>query len=81
MCYAQNNLHWGILVYLYIILLFIHPAIFKQTISLKPILDQYNTNNWLYIGRWSIAYMLHQYYTTIGCRYEANVTVGKPMLV
>ena len=60
MCLVQNNPHWVILVYLYIILLFSHPAIFKQIISLKPILSQHNPNNWLYIGHWSIANMLHQ---------------------
>ena len=36
MCLVQNNFHWNILVYLYIILLFSHPAIFKQIISLNP---------------------------------------------
>ena len=60
-----------ILEYLYIILLFSYPAILKQIISLKPILGQHNPNNWLYIGYWSIANMLHQYYTIIGYRYEA----------
>ena len=81
MCLAQNNLHWVILVYLYIILLFSHPAVFEQIISLKPTLSQRNPNNWLYIGHWSIANMLCQYYTIIGCRYEANVTSanGKPI--
>ena len=71
-----------ILVYLYSMLLFYHPAIFKQTISLKPILGQRNPNNWLYIGRWSTANMLHQYYTILGCRYEANDTIanGKPTM-
>ena len=58
---VQNNLHSVILVYWYIILLFSHPAIFKQTVSLGPILVQYDPNNWLYIGRWLIANTLHQY--------------------
>ena len=81
MCLVQNNLQWVILVYLYIILLFSYNAIFKQIISLNLILSQHNPNNWLYIGRWSIANMLHQYYTIIGGRYEANVTSanGKPI--
>ena len=61
-------------MYFYIILLFSDLAIFKETNSLMPILDQHNPNSWLYIGRWSIANMLHQYYTIIGCCYEANVT-------
>ena len=39
-------------------------------LSLEPILSQHNPNNWLYIGRWSIAKMLHQY-TIIVCPYEA----------
>ena len=82
MCLVQNNLHWVILVYLYIILLFPHSANFKKIISLKPILSQHNPNNWLYIGRLSIANMVRQHYTIIGCRNEANVTSanGKPIL-
>ena len=82
MCLVQNNLHRVILMYWYIILLFSHPAIFKQTITLKPILSQHNPNNWLYIGRWLIVNMLHQYYTIIGCRYEANANIanGNPIL-
>ena len=65
-----------ILVYLFVILCFFHAVIFKQIISLKPILSQHNSNNWLYIDRWLIAnYMLHQYCTIIGCRYEVNVKV------
>ena len=62
MCLVQNNLHWVILVYLYIILLFSHPAIFKQTISLEPILGQHNPNNWLYIGRWQYAASILYHY-------------------
>ena len=70
-------------MYLYIILMFSHPVIFKQTISLKPILSQRNSNNWLIIGRWLIANMLHQYHTIIGYRYEADITIanGKPIIV
>ena len=51
-----------------------HPVVFKQIISLKLILSQHNPKNWLYIGRWSIANMLHQYFTNIGRPYETNVT-------
>ena len=65
MCFVQNNPHLVIFVYLYFILLFSHPGIFKQIISLKPILDQ--RNNWLYIGRWSIANMLHKCYIINVC--------------
>ena len=73
-----SNLPWVILVYWNIILLFSHPAILKQTISLKPILGKHNPNNWLYrpIGRWSICNMLHQYYTIVGCRYETNANIA-----
>ena len=55
---------------------------FKQTIRLKPILGLYNHNNWLYIGRWSIANMLQQYHIIIGWWHESNVTCanGKPIL-
>ena len=71
-----------ILVYWYIILLFPHPAVFKLTIILKPILGQHYPNNCLYICLWSIANMLHQYYTIIGCQYEANANIanGNPIL-
>ena len=35
------------------------------------------------IGRWTIANMLHRYYTIIGCRYEANANIGNrnPILI
>ena len=63
--------------------MFPHPVIFKQISSLKPILSQRNSNNWLNIGRWSIANMLHKYHTIIGSRYEADITIanGKPIIV
>ena len=61
---------------MYCFITFLFPAILRQTISLKPILSQYNPNNWLYIVRHSIANMLHQYYTIIGYRYEANANIA-----
>ena len=67
MCLVQNNFPWVILEYLYIILLFSSICYLKQIISLKPILSQYNPNNWLFIGRWSIDNMLHQYYRGPAC--------------
>ena len=58
------------------------PCYFKQTINLKPILNQHDPNNWLYISRWLIVNMLRQYYTIIRCRYEANANIvnGNPIL-
>ena len=70
-----------ILMYWYIILLFSHPVVFKQTMSLKPSLSQHNPNDWFYIGRWWIANMLRQYYTIIRCRYEANANVANGNLI
>ena len=62
-------------MYFYIIL-FSHPAIFKQIFSLKLILGQRYPNNWFHIGRWSITNKLHQYCVIIGCQYETNVMIG-----
>ena len=84
MCLVQNNLYWVIRVYWYIICCFLTLLFLSKQLVLSqywaniiPIIDSI-----LYIGLWSIANMLHQYYTIIGCRYEANANVvnGNPIL-
>ena len=79
---SENNLHWEILVYVYITLLFSHPAIFKQIISLKPILGQHNLNNWLILVACRLPIcctnLLYHYWVAIWgqchkCQWQANV--------
>ena len=67
----------GIIWFCFLTLLFL-----SKQLVLRPMLSQHNNNNWLYIGHWWIANMLHQYYNIIGCRYEANANIanGNPML-
>ena len=76
----QSSLNdFSVLVYHFVVFL---PCYFEANNQFKPTLNQHNPNNGLFIGHWSIANILHQYYTIIGCRYEANTNIanGNPIL-
>ena len=73
MCLVQNNLHWVMLVYLYIILLFLHDAI----LSKQGVLSQYWDNVISIIGSISVAGQLPICCTKIISLLGADM---KPML-